>query len=211
MLTSALAAVVVSAAISQYDANSTRDRVLAEPRPWPANRVDSPDRIENDRLWYSRWPIGNRTPLAEQAYGRISAATYGAPASLDDAVIFARINHAAVAISPWRPFTSDGFQEYRTAQNIWLREQGWVLGVRTHVNDMYMVEAETAEITPRATIEIHGDPSAPSFPKRMRDDLNEDRIFKPHSAPQAVRFAVVEPVESDTDLAEATPEEEADS
>lgn len=206
MLTAAFAAVLLSAATAQYDHSSTRDRVLAEPKPWPANRVDSPDRIENGRLWHSRTPIGNRTPLAEQWHDRIGAAAYGAPVEWNDAVIYARVNHAAIAISPWKSFTDDGFQDFRTAQNIWLREQGWVLGVRTHVNAMYASEptADAGDITPRATIEIHRDPSAPSFPSKMRVDAT-DRVFKPLNAGAPVTFRVIEPtpVETDTEVAQA--------
>lgn len=208
MLTAAFAATLLAATTAQYDTTSTRDRVLAEPKPWPTNRVDSPDRAENGRLWHSRSPIGNRTPLSEQWHNRLGAAAYGAPPEWNDAVIYARVNHAAIAISPWQTFDDIGYDNFRMAQNIWLREQGWVLGVRTHVNAMYASEptADAGAITPRATIEIHRDPSAPSFPSKMRVDATE-RVFKPMSAGAPVAYRVIEPApietEEKTEIAQA--------
>ncbi len=215
MLTAALAAVLLSGATAQYQQYSTRDSYIDEPKPWPANRVDDPDRIQLGRLWHSEFPIGNRTPLNQQWNGRIGAADYGAPGYMNDQIIYARVNHAAIAINPWVPFNQNGFDDFRTAQNIWLREQGWVLGVRTHVNAMYQNQAnmyaDAGEITPRATIEILRDPSAPSFPSRMRVDMGDVKVFKPITAAAKRPFRVIEPtpVESaETDLAHVVEETE---
>jgi len=157
-----------------------RDQHLVEPRPYPPNRVDSPARLENGRLWRARTPVGSRTPIAEQVYGygHRGAAWHGAPVEANHRRIFVRVNHVPIAISPWRPFTENGFKHFREAQNIWLREHGWVGGVRTHVNARYLDDADRADSPkPRATIRLHGEPRSP----RMRvERLGHDvRIRKP--------------------------------
>lgn len=194
------AAALLSAATSVVNTDSGRDRVLIEPRPWPSNRVDSPDRAENGRLWHSRFPVGTRTPLAEQPYARRNAARYGAPAELNDDVIYARVRHLTIAVNPWDPFTQTGFDDLRTAQNIWLREQGWVLKVRTHVNPLYQADRARAsvasDITPRATIRLHPDPATTSFPSRLRVDASDIRIHKPMIAGSSGPFRVIEAAEA---------------
>jgi len=191
MLTAAVMAAVMTATVTGVDTLPRRDALLAEPRPWPAGRVDSPDRPENGRLWVSRSPVGNRTPLAEQWYGRRGPAVFGAPVGLTDAVIFVRVGHTPIAISPWDRFDTNGFERYRDAQNLWLREQGLVLKVRTHVNAMYEPARTAGLPAPRATIRVHPDPSAPRFPSRLRVERAPlFRVLEP--APAADATTVVE-------------------
>lgn len=206
MLIAALAAALMTAVTSGVEPLPHGEALLANPRPWPAGRVDSPARAENGRLWISRSPIGNRTPLAEQGSGRIGPAAFGAPADLADAVVNTRILHLITPVSPWRTFDKNGFRRYREAQNIWLRQQGWVLKVRTHINPRYQ-NAQTADagaILPRATIEIHRDPSAPHFPSRMRVRLDGARIFKPMIARASGVIHVIEPAENTPIVAQAS-------
>lgn len=206
MITATIAAfAILTAAPASLDDLSTRDRALWEPRPWPAQRVDSPDRAENGRLWHSSFPIGNRTPLAQQWYGRHGAAAYGAPADLNNHAIYARIVHTPIAISPWQTYGEDGMHNYRQARNIWLREQGWVLKVRTHVNPLYHAEnvSNASLPTPSATIELHRDPSAPTFPSKMRVEAPETRTFRPITAAPTGPFRVIEPTTPDATVAEA--------
>ena len=199
MLTAALTAALMTTVSTGIETVPRRDALLAEPRPWPAGRVDSPDRPQNGRLWLSRTPIGNRTPLAEQWYGRRGPAAFGAPAHLTNAVIFVRMGQFPIAVSPWERFDTNGFERFRDAQNLWLREQGLVLKVRTHVNAMYEAPrtADAGAPTPRATIELHRDPSAPHFPSRLRVDTGRARVFRPMVAANAGPFRVIEPEPND--------------
>lgn len=212
MLLAPLAAIIfMTASPAAINTTTGRDRYLATPRPWPAARVDSPARRENGRLWHSRSPIGNRTPLAEQTYPRTNAARFGAPASLDNAIIYTRVNHQTIAIDPWNAFTDTGFDHYRRAQNIWLREQGWVLKVRTHVNSRYQYDhnasASASLPQPRATIRLRRDPSAPVFPSKMRVNNNDAlRIHRPTTAMRHQPFRVIVPITSTTELASVPPE-----
>lgn len=211
------AAIIAGAAATNVDGLEGRNKYLFELQPYPANRTDSPDRAENGRLWHSRSPIGSRTPLREQRYigvekgfGRIGAAAFGAPPQLNDQIIYTRVNHVPVAISPWRNFSDIGFKNYRTAQNIWLREQGWVLNVRTHVNPRRLDNRElaAAQIQPRATIRLHRDPSAPTFPSHMRVRADQMRIWKPFTAAYTGPIRVLdpdEPIASTTTVAAVKP------
>jgi len=212
MLFISLASIVLlTASPAAIDTNTGRDHLLVTPRPWPANRVDSPARLENGRLWHSRSPIGNRTPLAEQTYPRTNAAHFGAPADLDNTVIYTRVNHQTVAIDPWNAFTDTGFDSYRAAQNLWLREQGWVLKVRTHVNPRYQSQrddavASTSGPQPRATIHLNRDPSAPVFPSKLRVQSDPGTIHRPMIAQAPRLFRVVTPPADPTKLASAPTE-----
>jgi len=126
---------------------SARDQLLATPAPYPANRVDSPDRAQNGRLWVP----GHR-------YGG-AATRYGADAHDHSRVIYARRDHTIIALNPWcdvRGGSRVGFDDLERARNQWLREQGYVLGVRTHVNPSRLddrgMEYRRELPTPRATI-----------------------------------------------------------
>jgi hypothetical protein len=140
-------------------AGDPRPGLLITPATYPSNRVDSPDRLENGRVWAARSPVGNRTPMNELVRGLPGAGSYGAaPDALDD-VIWVQPEEitTVVAISPWQ--TIDAFtlkqiqrhekflgktadspaserllNELRQAQHQWLEEQGYILTVRTHTN-----------------------------------------------------------------------------
>jgi len=152
----AVAAVVASAApafaapccgVYHPGTASARDQLLATPAPYPSNRVDSPDRVQNGRVWVS----GER-------YGG-AATRYGADRYDHRGVIYARRDHKVVALNPWcdvRGASRIGFDDLEQARNQWLREQGYVLRVRTHVNPARFVEADEKAAgdlpEPRATI-----------------------------------------------------------
>jgi len=191
--------------ISNY---TGRDQYLVGPIPYPAYHTDSPDRIENGRLWSSRYPVGSRTPIREQHNGRIGAAAFGAPAAYNDQLLLVPVDQVAIAISPWQTFNKTGFEQYQRAQNIWLREQGWVLKVRTHVNPRYQYDRELAstQVNPRATIRLHRDESAPTFPSRMRVDNSTDRIWRPFTAGQTRVTRVIEPASTTTQLTQVSSE-----
>lgn len=210
MLSTLLATLLVAGAaaapnnpISNY---TGRDQYIVGPRPYPAYHTDSPDRLENGRLWHSRHPVGSRTPIREQRYGRIGPAAFGAPAQLNYQLLLVPVDQVAIAISPWQTFNKNGFDQYRRAQNLWLREQGWVLKVRTHVNARYQYDRELAstQIKPRATIRIHRDESAPTFPSRMRVDNSPGRIWRPFTARKTALIRVIEPTDAAAQLAQAS-------
>ncbi len=186
-LTSVLTAVLLTSIVSPAPnaALTGRDALLAVPAPHPANRVDSVDRPGFGRLWHARSPIGSRTPISEQGVDRIGPAYFGAPADEAHRSIPVRVGHTPIAVNPWAPIRGSGLDRLRHAQHTWLREQGWILGVRTHVNPArYDARAADAGLpTPRATIERHLDPSAPRVPSRMQVRADEPtRVFKPITA-----------------------------
>ncbi|MBL8747484.1 MAG: hypothetical protein JNK58_14155 [Phycisphaerae bacterium] len=150
-----------------------RTGLLITPAPFPSNRVDSPDRIENGRIWAARSPIGNRTPIRELTRGLPGAASLGAHPDALDEIVWVQPEEITtpIAISPWQqvdahtlrqiqrqePFlgrTVDSPEsarllgELRRGQHQWLREQGYILTVRTHVNAAAMGRADRGGADP---------------------------------------------------------------
>lgn len=155
---------IVGAGPFEIDRDTGRENLLAEPRPYPAQRVDSPDRLENGRLWVSRYPVGSRTPIPEQVYEDPGAAHYGAAPSENHRIAYMRVGHQIIAFDPYATYHENGFEKFRAAKNQWLREHGYVLKVRTHVNARYLHEPgdQRAELPqPRATIRIHREETKP--------------------------------------------------
>lgn len=172
-----------------------RDALLVDPAPYPYNTVDSPDRLENGRLWIASSPVSSRTPVPETRFGTPSAAWYGAAPNANYEVAYMRVGTQAIAIDPFARIYADGFKDYRQARNLWLREQGYVLSVRTHVNPRYHVMSETRAYqevnattndlpAPRATIRLKSDEEQPKKLRASVDSLREgDRVVKPDLAP----------------------------
>jgi len=100
--------------------------------------------------------VGSRTPIAEQVCGRPGAAAYGASQDSWNELMWVRVNHQIVAASPWVSYQDDGLDQYRDAQHQWLREQGYILSVRTHVNARYANNqpAVSESVEPSAVIHI---------------------------------------------------------
>ncbi len=164
----AISASAVSAAPNYTGQWSGYNDLLVTPAPHPGNTVDSPARAENGRVWHSR-PIGTH-----QTVHSPGAAAYGAPASEEDRLIYVRVNHIAVAISPWDSLNENGFEDLEHARNVWLRANGYVQHVRTFVNSRYVQEEEAVATNvstnpkPRATIRRHSVPKGPSKMQVMR-------------------------------------------
>jgi hypothetical protein len=173
---------------------TSRDEILAFPPPYPFNRVDSPDRVQNGRLWVSTHPIGPER-IGPPSSNPPGPASVGAPREWDDVVIYVDVAHVPVAISPWETYPDAGFERYRRARNLWLREQGYVQRVRTHVNARYLHEGETRvedSPRPRATIRVHPESRGP---RKMEAALPGaggaiTRISKPHGAAGSALFIV---------------------
>lgn len=144
-----------------------RPGLLITPAPFPNNRVDSPDRTENGRVWAARVPVGNRTPIRELVRGVPGAASLGADVDTLDQIVWVQPDEITtpIGISPWQRI--DGFtlkqiqrqepflgrtvdspesarllSELRQAQHQWLEEQGYILSVRTHFNAASRQRAE---------------------------------------------------------------------
>ncbi|MFG0275060.1 MAG: hypothetical protein ACF8QF_08385 [Phycisphaerales bacterium] len=175
-----VAAIVLStvAGVGPYeiDRSGARADLLATPAPYPAGRTDSPDRLENGRLWVSRYPIGSRSPIPEGVYADPGAASYGAARGENHAVAYARVGHMAVAFDPYATYGARGLEKFRAAKNQWLREQGYVLKVRTHVNPRFHQqradERQAGAPAPRATIRINREKAEPRNMQAMLTSWN---------------------------------------
>ncbi len=186
-----------------------RDAVLAEQAPYPAGRVDSVHRPELGRVWMSRSPIGSRTPIAEQVFPEPGPASYGAAADHVNDLILVRVNTQLIEINPWERIDNRGLQHLEYARNQWLKEQGWVGGVRTHVNPMHLRDEGDAMYgpstpTPRATIRLNDEVPRRPYKMRVMDPNRGEpvtRIFKPHSVSPSSLITVLPKEEAD--LAEA--------
>jgi hypothetical protein len=121
-------------------------------RPYPARRVSSPARPEIGVQFVQRTP-GEK--IAESVLPGPGPQSFGAPVELADMLIFAQTRYPlpTVALSPWQDITPDTFTDMRrtrpwlsfqdgpqilddlkNAQHQWLRQNGYIGVVRTHVN-----------------------------------------------------------------------------
>lgn len=201
MLEIALAA-LVSAAVTgpgptlgtSYQPRMIGGRQLASMPPYPAGRADDVRRPGfNGRLWIGRPIIGGRDNEYPLGWGSPGPAAYGA-SETDFREAYARVNTMVVAVSPWVSIPVGGLGDLEAARNEWLKEQGYVGGVRTFINDAYLPreltqgEAPGARraITPRATIQVPAD--MPSF--RSRQQVMQlrpgDRVSVPGGASPAM-------------------------
>lgn len=151
---------------------SARDRLLATPAPYAQNRVTS--HTQNAGTPYHQ---GRR-------YADRASSVYGAPTHTR--VIYARRDHQIIALSPWcdlRGASRIGFDDVERARTLWLRENGLVLGVRSHTNPRHhhAEQLASSEPNPRATIRRHFEvrtPQAPvaSAPARFIGAVTTDEI-----------------------------------
>lgn len=184
-----LCEMVIAAALCAHAGPSVnselgRDALLAEAPPYPFGRVDSAARLENGRLWHPRFPVGSRTPLPERVTAEPGAASYGAARGEVGRVVYARVLHAAIAIDPWERIEGRGVLAHlEAARQQWLREHGYVLRVRTHVNPAAL---RAPEVRPRATIEVDRDVIRP-----IRQHVDSGRISAPWWS-EGARVTVVE-------------------
>lgn len=132
---------------------------LATRPAYPHGRADDVRRPGfNGKEWRGESIVGGRTqwPAAWRDPG---PAAYGALGA-EDAVVYARVGEVVVAFSPWEHPGNDRLEYARQA---WLKENGYVGGVRTFVNDTLnrpeaVASAEPVaqkhEIVPRAIITV---------------------------------------------------------
>ncbi len=167
----AIAALAYSGAPAPiFGATEARDALLATSAPYPSNRPGSAHRTELGRVWAQRSPIGTRTPIDESVYAQPGAASYGAPRAEIDRPIYARAGHNIVAIDPWTRIEGRGaLSTLEAARNQWLREQGYIERVRTHVNPARFDHSRADALPlPRATIQLHDEPG----PRRGRQRVD---------------------------------------
>jgi len=187
LLTLALAApALANGGVYHPGSASARDRLLVEPRPYPPNRVESPSRLENGRLW-----------IAGDRYGSC-ASRYGADPYDHPPVIYVRRDHQVIAISPWADLRGDsriGFEDLERARQQWLREQGYVQSVRTHRNPRFMYGGQqlvSSDLpTPRATIERHIEKKEPQSPIAFNGSTTTDEIRARLAAEEAEKNETV--------------------
>ncbi|MFG0257124.1 MAG: hypothetical protein ACF8GE_04400 [Phycisphaerales bacterium JB043] len=141
MLTSA----TLGAEPYQIGGVNTRESMLATPRHHDAGGVVVHTRDGNARLWYPRSYSRDGMPSPSHIrahHDGDSAARYGMHPRLNEKIIYTRVGHQIIAISPlarhqqYHP--SDSSRKYKLASNRWLAEQGYVRSVRVHKNPRYI-------------------------------------------------------------------------
>lgn len=176
---------------------------LASCAPYPYGRADDVHRPGyNGMLWIGRPIIGGLNTGYPLDWNAPGPDAYGA-SEYDDQTVHALFGCQSVPLSPWEYVEGSGLHALEQARQKWLRERGYVGGVRTFVNDLYLYRDEVAATAPqaRATIELPAD--QPRFKSRMQvnasdtvtsvcvapefKDLTNARISWPHNAPAAAR------------------------
>lgn len=108
-------------------------RLLATPSPLPANGVYSVRGFGyNHREWVSRGITREYVPSID--WGGPGPAHYGAHED-DFARVYVRRGSAMVVVSPWVSLGDTGHQDLERARVQWLKEYGFVGGVRSFHND----------------------------------------------------------------------------
>ena len=197
---------------------------LLNPAPYPTSRTDDPARQELGRLWVSRHPVGNRTPLSEDTRVQDGGpANFGAPPEALDAVIYvksARRGIPIIAISPWQRLDADLTDEIRRdnpwmgsvlrgrtllrelkqSQRRWLDEQGYILHVRTHVSPRRIygpASRPVSDIEPRGIIRVR---PAPLPKNKLHVQAGDEmRISVPAHAQAPTPVRVVRASENETE------------
>lgn len=157
-------------------------RHLATCPPYPDRRADSVLRPGfNGRLFLTT-PIMGGVDMVPSGCDQPGAEYYGA---VDGGqTVYLRVGELTVGINPWHQWNDESFPRFEAARQEWLKERGYIGGVRTFVNDANftysavptrVVTADDApaarpagEIKPRAIIELP--PDMPRFRSRMQVD-----------------------------------------
>jgi hypothetical protein len=113
-------------------------RRIATIAPYPSGRADDVHRPGfNGKLWIGEAHVGPRNTDWPLGWGDPGPAAYGA---LDDqfARVYARVGHVVVGVSPWIELPRQQLGRFEAARQEWLKERGYVGGVRTFVNDAHL-------------------------------------------------------------------------
>ncbi|MCA9298589.1 MAG: hypothetical protein KDA28_05955 [Phycisphaerales bacterium] len=210
MSLAALAATVVlsSPHLSYHTYDADGDRLLATPRPWPANRADSIDRPGfNGREWVGTPIIGGAPRDWGHEWGVPGPSAYGASAH-DHEVVWVRNHTQVIPISPWIRIPDEGLENFEQARIQWLKEHNYIGGVRTFTNESHHDDGRSV-IRPRATIKIPDD--MPRFRRHMDVRLDTPdfenaahvRVSLPMHASADLRQAMARLETSDVRVADA--------
>jgi len=196
LLNAVVASLVTTGAAGQVHYAAHDHRPIATPAPYPANIVDDTRRPGfNGRLWVDRTIIGGAPREWPLHWGAPGPAFYGAPET-HRADVFVRRGPQVISINAWTAIEPETLYPLENARQFWLKEQGYVGGVRTFVNPRVLRGVAPSEmvIEPRARFRAPAD--APRIQRRMHvsapgTDLDGARIFLPESAPIAMRSRVM--------------------
>lgn len=153
-----------------YDLNA--GPLLATRKPYPAAVADDVRRPGfGGAHWQSRSIIGPGAGPYMSDFASPGPEAYGAY-GLEDAVAYARVGGYVVPISPWERVESDAWfgarretaDRLEAARTEWLKERGYVGGIRTFTNDAPKKES-AGEIKPRGVIELA--PDVPTIQPRQ--------------------------------------------
>jgi hypothetical protein len=164
--------------------NTRLGRPIATVAPYPEGMADDVHRPGfNGMVWASRPIIGGTQGPYPDGYGHYSE-QYGAFGN-ENAAVYVRVGGLVVAVNAFEPIPQNGMRRFEEARNFWLKENGYVGGVRTFVNDAYAPKAEAAapagetttvsaktKIEPRATIQLPAD--MPRRSNRLRVDAGSN-------------------------------------
>jgi hypothetical protein len=118
------------------------DRPIATLAPYPANMADSVRRPGfNGRLFVGRPIIGGMDGPYPLGWDSPGPEYYGAFDN-QEALVYSRTGLITISMNPWEEIRPENLRALREAQQFWLKEQGYVGGVRTHVNDLYAWKRE---------------------------------------------------------------------
>lgn len=181
-------------------------RRLATRAPYQQGRADDVRRPGfNGRLWLGERFIGGETPdwssPSYQNWAGPGPTAYGAVGA-EMQTVYARVGKLTIGINPWEAFNASGLGDLEAARQDWLKERGYVGGVRTFVNDLYVdrfmapMSQRQSAITPRATIELPAD--MPRFRSReqvmheMGSVKQDSKVFTRVSLPPTAPLAMTE-------------------
>lgn len=143
--------------------------------------------------------------------GNPGADAYGAYGE-EDQQVYVKVGQTVVTINPWERITRSGAKQFERARQQWLRERGYVGGVRTHRRSRYegvalirltkATERPKVEVEPRATIRIpEGARRKRGFHVDAGPGGSEMRISWPMNVPADVRALSEAPAEKGVEVA----------
>lgn len=152
MIGSVIGVAIAVNSLSWHD-NRRTGRPIATPAAYPAGMADDVNRPGfNGRAWSSRPVIGGTQgpyPTACSSW----ASQYGAFGN-ESATVFVRVGGQVVGINAFKPITQNGLRRFEEARNFWLKENGYVGGVRTFTNDAFAVQKPEALVNPDVSKQV---------------------------------------------------------
>lgn len=157
-------------------------RALATRMAYPSGQADSVRRPGfNGREWVSRSSANVEAHYARD-WAAPGPAAYGASEE-NGQLVYVRVGEVVLSINPWE--RQEGFERrhLEQARQDWLKEHGYIGGVRTFTNDAKPVQMTDASHKalpqPRATIQLS--PEVTRFRARMqvqREPMKTDSVIR---------------------------------